>query len=65
MNTALFKSPKSLGSVLLLMSIWDISAKIMSVNEMTDIVFQIRNSKHGSILAHSKALQISIFFFLI
>lgn len=42
------------------MSICDISAKIMSINEMTDIVFQIRNSRCGSILAHSKGLQISL-----
>ena len=65
-NAALFKSSKSLESILLLMSICDTSAKIMSINEATDIVLQIRNSSCRNTLTLSKGLQISnfvLFFF--
>lgn len=56
-------SSKSLVSVLLLMSIYVSSSKILSINEVTDIVLQIRNTSCEDILAFFKGLQVCILFF--
>lgn len=56
-------SSKNLASVLPLISIYVSSAKILSINEVTDIVLQIRNSSCKNILAFFKGLQICILFF--